>query len=460
MEINQKIFKAYDIRGIFPTDLNKELTYQIARTFAELIKEENPGVQIKIVLSRDMRLSSDLLHQEVLQAFADSEIKVLDIGLSSTPVFYFGVATLGASAGMQISASHNPKEYNGFKLTRNQAKPINGDNGIYEIRNRVLQKTFEKLGKASKVEKIEILPQYIAHAQKYIKPLKKELKIVVDSANAMAGIDLEGFFKNYSQLKVNYLNRELDGSFPAHEANPLKEETLDQLKTEVVKQRADLGIATDGDGDRYMFIDEKGQFVRPDLINALLARKTVKEGQKRTILYDLRSSKTVEKEIQKYGGKALKCRVGHSFIKEQMRKSSAFFAGELSGHYYLEVMPDIFFEFPLYVVSKLLEIISGEAKPLSQIAQPLLYYFHTNEFNFKVEKKEEIIKALKEKFKDAKQFELDGVSFEYPTWWFNVRMSNTEPLMRFNLEANTPEERDQRRKEITEILVSLGGIPE
>lgn len=455
--IDPKIFKAYDIRGIYPTALDEDLAYRIGRVFAQLIKEENPQKPVKIVLSRDMRLSGESIHKEIISAFADEDIQILDIGLASTPMFYFAVTTLEADGGMQISASHNPKEYNGFKLTRYKAMPINGDNGIYKIRDLVLSLNFTRLNKKIFIEKLNLLPKYLEHAKTYMKSLKKELNLVVDSANAMAGLDLEDFFKTFHQIKVSYLNRELDGSFPAHEANPLKEETLEQLKKEVVRLGADLGIATDGDGDRYMFIDEKGKFVRPDLINALLARKTVKEASGKPILYDLRSSKTVEEKIKECGGQALKCRVGHSFIKEQMRKNDAFFAGELSGHYYLEVLPDAYFEFPLYVVSKLLEIIEEDEKPLSEITKPLLTYFHTNEFNFKVEKKDEIVNSLKEKYQDAHQFELDGLSVEYPTWWFNVRMSNTEPLLRFNLEANTKEEMEQKKKEITEIILSLGG---
>ncbi len=459
-KIDPTIFKAYDIRGIYPSSLDEDLSYRIGRTFAQMIKQENPGKKVKIVVSRDMRLSSDSLHQEILQSLSDEEVEIIDIGLASTPMFYFAVTTFTADAGMQISASHNPKDYNGFKLTRKNAMPINGDNGIYAMRETVMKSSFPKLNKPVVTKKANVLENYIEKALKFVKSPDLNLALVIDSANAMAGNDLDAFFRNFSGIRVSFLNRELDGSFPAHEANPLKEETLTELKKKVVQDKANFGIATDGDGDRYMFIDENGQFVRPDLINALLARKTVPEGKGEPILYDLRSSKAVAEEIEKYGGKADKCRVGHSFIKEQMRGLDAYFAGELSGHYYLEVLPEAYFEFPLFVVSKLMEIINEEKLSLSKLIEPIKHYFHTNEFNFKIENKDGTIKAFEEKYKDSHLLKLDGLSVEYPTWWFNVRPSNTEPLLRFNLEANTKEEMEKRKQEVTEIVLSLGGQPE
>lgn len=459
-KIDPAIFKAYDIRGIYPTALDEDLSYAIGRVFGELIKKENPQKKVSVLVSRDMRLSSDSLHKQILQSLADSDIEIIDIGLASTPMFYFAVTVFAADAGIQISASHNPKDYNGFKMTRKNAMPINGDNGIYEMRDLVLKTPFTKLNKPVSTKKVEILDKYIAKALEFVKTPNINLSLVIDSANAMAGNDLDAFFRNFSGVETEFLNRELDGSFPAHEANPLKEETLTELKQRVVEKKADLGIATDGDGDRYMFIDETGQFVRPDLINALLARKTVPEGRGEPILFDLRSSRTVAEEIEKYGGKAAKCRVGHSFIKSQMRELDAYFAGELSGHYYLEVLPNAYFEFPLFVVSKLMEIIQEEKTSLSNLIKPLKHYFHTNEFNFKMEDKDKVLKAFEEKYQDGTLSKLDGLSVEYPTWWFNVRASNTEPLLRFNLEANTQDEMEKKKEEVTDIVLGLGGQPE
>lgn len=459
-KIDPTIFKAYDIRGIYPTALNEDLAYKIGRVFARMIKAENPGKKVTIVLSRDMRLSSDSLHQEVLQGFADEEVKIIDLGLTSTPAFYFAVSLFGAEAGMEISASHNPKEYNGFKMTRKNANPINGDNGIYQIRDAVLSAKFARLNRPPIVQNENILGRYIDHAVKSMTPGQKKLTIVIDSANAMAGDDLEAFFKRFPSIKVTFLNRQLDGNFPAHEANPLKEETLSELKKTVVEKAADFGIATDGDGDRYMFIDEMGQYVRPDLVNALLTEKTVTEAKGKPIFYDLRSSKIVEEQIKKFGGVAEKCRVGHAFIKAQMKQGNAYFTGELSGHYYLEVLPDAYFEFPLFVVAKLIEILEEKRESLTKLIQPLRRYFHTNEFNFKINDKEKAIRTFKEKYKDGHQFNLDGLSVEYPTWWFNVRPSNTEPLLRFNLESKSEEEMKQKRQEVTNVIFSLGGEPE
>ncbi len=459
-KIDAAIFKAYDIRGIYPKALDEDLSYRIGRVFAQLIKKENPGKKVSILVSRDMRLSSDSLHEQILQSLADEEVEIIDVGLASTPMFYFAVTIFNAHAGIQISASHNPKDYNGFKMTRQRAMPINGDNGIYEMRDTVLKTSFTKLNKPVSTKKVDVLADYIAKALEFVKSPDANLTLVADSANAMAGNDLDAFFRNFSGIKLQFLNRELNGSFPAHEANPLKEETLTELKKKVVENKANFGIATDGDGDRYMFIDENGQFVRPDLINALLARKTVKEGKGEPVLFDLRSSRAVAEEIEKYGGKAAKCRVGHSFIKSQMRELDAYFAGELSGHYYLEVLPGAYFEFPLFVVAMLMEIIQEEKTSLSKLIEPIKHYFHTNEFNFKMDDKEKALKTFEEKYREAKLLKLDGLSVEYPTWWFNVRASNTEPLLRFNLEANTKEEMEQRKKEVTDIVLSLGGKPE
>lgn len=459
--INPKIFKAYDIRGIYPTDLNEEIAYQIARHLARLIKSENTSKpEISALVSRDMRLSSNSLHDSFIKGLADENVNIVDIGLSSTPMFNFAVASAKVDLGIQITASHNPKEYNGFKMTRAMTEAINGDKGIYQVRDAVIKETLPKLNKTANLETFDAKKEYIKRALDFKAEPNKKMRIVVDSANAMAGEDLESFFSNYENVEIIFLNRNLDGSFPAHLANPIKEETLDELKKKVVEEKADFGIATDGDGDRYMFIDKKGNYIRADIINALLARETVKEANGRPILYGLISSRIVPEEITKRGGKAEKCRVGYSFIKPQMREMHAYFTGELSGHYFIEVLPNAYFEFPLYVVAKVIKIISEEGKTLSELTMPLYKYFHTNEFNFKVEDKEKAIKTFEEKYKDSHQFKLDGLSVEYPTWWFNIRPSNTEPLLRFNLEANTKEEMLVKKQEVTDLISSLGGKPE
>lgn len=452
--VNTKIFKAYDIRGIYPTDLNEEISYQIGRQLARLINKKT------CVVSRDMRLSGEAIHKQFIQGLADEDVEIIDIGLGSTPLFYFAVTYFKADFGAQISASHNPKDYNGFKMTRSLADPINGDNGINQIKDAIAKETLNHLNKTPKIKNVEILHEYIKVAENYKVEPSKKMKVIVDSGNAMGGVDSEAFLKTYENIEAVYLNRTLDGSFPVHEPNPIKEETLDELKSKVVGEKADFGIATDGDGDRYMFVDEKGNYIRADIVNALLSEENVKEAKGRPILYNLVSSKIVDEEITRNGGKAIKCRVGHSFIKPQMRQLHAYFTGEHSGHYFIEVLPNSYFEFPLYVVAKLIKILNEKNKTLSQLTIPLYKYFYSGEFNFKVENKEEAIKTFEEKYNDAKKLHLDGLSLEYPTWWVNIRPSNTEPLLRFNLEANTKEEMLAKKQEVTELIVSMGGQPE
>lgn len=458
--INPKIFKAYDIRGIYPTDLNEEIAYQIARQLAILIKTENPAKTLTAVISRDMRLSGNSIHKNVLQGLADEDINIIDIGLGSTPMFYFAVSYFNVDFGAQISASHNPKDYNGFKITRARADPVNGDTGIFQVRDKVLSENLPRLNKTPNIKNENILSEYIKTAEKYKVEPDKKMKVIVDSANAMAGIDTESFLKSYRNIDAVYLNRELDGSFPAHEPNPLKEETVEELKKRVIEEKADFGIATDGDGDRYMFVDEKGNYIRADIVNALLAEENVREAKGKPILYNLVSSKIVNEEITRFGGKAVKCRVGHSFIKPQMRELHAYFTGEHSGHYFIEVLPDSYFEFPLYVVAKLIKILSEKNKTLNQMTVPLYKYYFSGEFNFKVEDKEKAVKTFEDKYPDAQKLHLDGLSLEYPTWWVNIRPSNTEPLLRFNLEANSKEEMLAKKQEVTDLISSLGGKPE
>ncbi|MGA1048155.1 MAG: phosphomannomutase/phosphoglucomutase, partial [Minisyncoccia bacterium] len=356
MHTNPSIFKAYDIRGIYGSDLTNETAYKLGRAYGQFLKQEYPKQsELTVIVSRDMRESGVDLESQLKQGLADESIKIINIGISSTPMMYYAVLEYGVDGGIIITASHNPAEYNGFKLVKHNSIPISGDKGIYQMRDIVMHNTLEAQNlPILETIKTDTLQEYIDNVLSYhnkaieIKPLK----VVVDTANGMGYPAIKAFLDNFPQLEVSYLYPELDGNFPNHEANPLKEETLLDLQNKIRELGADFGIAGDGDFDRVSFVDNTGKTIRPDITTALLAQMllTGREGSK--ILYDLRSSNITPEEITRQGGVAMQTRVGHSFIKAQMREEKAFFAGEFSGHFYLDVMKGsehAYFENPLFV---------------------------------------------------------------------------------------------------------------
>lgn len=444
------IFKGYDIRGIYPSQLNQETAYKIGRAFVSFVKPKN------VVIGQDVRLSSPKLFESLSQGIMDQGADVIHIGLSTTPMMYFSTIKLGADAGINITASHNPKEYNGFKLVRRQAVPISSETGIYEIQELVEKNKFSKPKKKGKLMKQEMLNQYINNALSFVDVEKiKYLKICVDTANAMGGLIIPKLFGKLP-CELVPLFMDMDGTFPNHEPNPLKEETLEELKKSVVKEKADLGIGLDGDADRIIFVDEKAQVIPGDIMTALLSKMILSKHPKTPkakILYDLRSSWVVKEEIEKHGGKAIEFRVGHSFIKEKMRTESIEFAGEVSGHYYLK--QNHYIESPMIIILYLLEFLSKEKekKNLSEIIEPLKKYFPSGEINFKVKNKEATMKKVEKEFKDAKRIShMDGLKVEYKDFWFNLRPSNTEPLIRLNIEAKTKPKMEEMRSEISLMI--------
>lgn len=445
MSTNPEIFKAYDIRGLYPEEINEDTAYLIGRALADFTKAKT------IVVGRDMRVSSVPIEESLIQGIINQGVSVIKIGLATTPMLYFASGKLKVEAGAIITASHNPAEYNGMKFCRKKAVPIGEGSGMEEIKNLVLENKFENVVKKGSVENnTEIQGQYINHVISFINSKNQKKKIIFDFANGMGALDKK-IYDNLSQyIEPRYLFDELDGSFPNHEANPLKISTLETLQKKVLEEKADFGVAMDGDGDRVGFVDENGEVVPMDYLIALLAKEILKKKPGSTILMDLRSSNAVKEYIEEAGGIVHRCRVGHSLIKKQMREDGAVFAGELSGHYFFE--ENFKAEIAPLAVVIILNLLNESNKNLSELAKDLKRYYHSGEINSEVEDKEKIFSELKEKYKDGKLDETDGIRIDYNDWWFNVRASNTEPKMRLNLEAKTKELMEKKRDEVLGII--------
>ena len=440
------IFKAYDIRGIYGKELDEDLARKIGRGLVTFT-----GCR-KVAVGRDIRPHSAPLFKALAEGLAMQGADVIDIGECSTPMSYFANGTLGCDAGVMITASHNPREYNGFKLTRANAVPISGATGIKEIERIVLEETFAKpAGVPGKIFRHEIVQEYAAYFRKMAN-IKRPLRIAVDYANAMGILEAETF--KGLPIETTPLYGDPDGTFPNHEANPLKTETLDALRAEVKKGGYDFGVAFDGDADRAGFVDERGEIIPMDMTTALIAKDVLRERPGSVVFYDLRSSWAVKEVIEEAGGVPMMSRVGHAFIKNQMREHDAIFAGELSGHYYFKA--NFTTESSALAVISLANIISASDKPLSAMIRPIMRYFASGEINSSLASRDDadrVITTLKEKYgAKGHVFELDGVSVEFDDWWFNVRCSNTEPLIRLNLEAKTKSMMEEKRDELLSII--------
>lgn len=444
-KIKPEIFRAYDIRGIYPSTINESTSYLIGRAFVKFLKKPQPN----IVVGRDNRLSSTQLFKALTKGILEQGGNVIDIGLALTPMLYFSVAHFKFDGGINITASHNPPEYNGFKLVREEAIPISGTTGLKEIK-KLANQTFEAPTKRGKLIKKKVLNEYIKFNLKdfNLKEIKP-LKIIIDTANAVAGIVVPEFFKK-TNCKIYHLFSELDGSFPNHLPTPHEEKNLKWLKEEVKKKKANLGIAFDGDGDRIIFVDENGKMIEGDLITSLLVSLILKENSGEKVLCDVRSSNVVRDAVKENRGKVVIGRIGHSFIKEKMRKENIIFQGELNGHYYLK--DHYFSEAPFFVIFKILEEISKTKKKISELVKPFQRYFHSGEINFKVENKREVLKNLEKKYKGGKISKIDGLRVDFPDWWFNARPSQTEPVLRLVVEAKTKKLMIEKKKELSSLI--------
>ena len=437
------IFKAYDIRGIYGRDLNEQTALAIGRAFVDFL-----GCR-KVVVGRDMRPHSRPVFDALVRGLTMQGADVISVGLCSTPMSYFANGFLGADASIMITASHNPAEWNGFKLCRAQAVPLSGLTGIADIEHIVRSGQFKPPAPApGKVSETDILPEYARHIKALIPggKLDRPVKIAADFANSVGAIEAQTL---KDIIEIDPLFEELDGSFPNHEANPLKAETLSALQRKIRSGKYDFGAAFDGDADRAGFVDEKGDIIPMDMITALVARSILKK-EKGYILYDLRSSWTVKEVIEENGGTPQMCRVGHAFIKQDMRRVKAIFAGEVSGHYYFR--DNYYTESSSMAVLFVASLVSRSRQPLSELLAPLRRYCKSQEINSEVKNPAAVFKRLKETYRDGKMFELDGLSIEFPDWWFNVRASNTEPLVRLNLEARSQKMLDERQQEVLNLI--------
>ena len=439
------IFNAYDIRGIYGTELTEDIFYKIARAYAKFANVK------KVVVARDCRKSSDSLFAAFTKGLVDVGVDVLDIGLASTPMSYFANGTLKADGSVMITASHNTKEWNGCKLCKANAVPISGATGIKDIEKMVMTGDLgEDAAVKGTVTKVDVSAEYAEHVKKFAH-LARPLHLALDFGNGM-GIAESVAFKD-SAITYDALYGNYDGDFPNHPANPLETETLDDLRAFIKANpgKYAFGVAYDGDADRAGFIDEKGEIIAMDFITALIAQDLLKTNPGAACFYDLRSTKAAHEAIAGAGGKPMMSRVGHSFIKAQMRENDAIFAGELSGHYYFKA--NFTAESSSMATYALANIVSASEKPLSELVAPLRKYSQSGEINSKVADAAAVLAKIKVLFPDF--FELDGVSvdrWDSEGFWFNVRMSNTEPLVRLNLEGKTPGVMVAKRDEILSII--------
>jgi phosphomannomutase len=451
MTINPAIFKAYDVRGLYPSEVNEEGARLIGRGFVAYLNAT------RIAVTRDMRLSSPTVAAAFIEGARLQGADVVDYGMAGTDMMYFAVARDGHDGGAQITASHNPKEYNGIKLVRREAFPLSGDAGIGDIRDMVNEHRLPAPASTrGTVSQSEMLDDYVNHVMSFIDPsVVKPFKVVADGGNGIAGMVAPKLFARLP-CRVIPLCLEVDGTFPNHEANPLIEENRAHIVERVLQEQADIGIAWDGDADRCFFIDGTGEFVAGDFVTALLAESFLLKHPAAKVVYDVRASYAVKDIVAKYGGSALMNRVGHAFFKRRMREEGAIFGGEVTGHYYFR---DNFYADNGFIPALLiLELMSKKDMTLAELLAPLREkYFISGEINTKVSDMRVVqqkIDGLSARYTDGRVYTMDGVSAEFADWHFNVRPSNTEPLLRLNLEAVTPELMERKRDEVLAFIRS------
>ena len=445
--LDPKTFKAYDVRGLYPGELDEQGSYLIGRAYVEQFEPR------AIAVGRDMRLSSPSMAAAVIEGAADAGTDVVDIGMVGTEMVYFAVGELGLDGGIMVTASHNPKEYTGMKIVRGGALPVGGDSGLAEIRERALQTSSGSIRSGS-IRTQDIWPGYVARVLSFVDVgSMRPLRVVIDAANGMAGTMLPRVLERLP-LEVVRCYFEPDGSFPNHEPNPLLPENREFIVRKTIEEGADFGVAFDGDADRCFFVDDTGEFVPGDFATALLAEGVLEKEPGAKVIYDVRASWAVPETIERAGGTALVNRVGHAFIKHRMREEQAAFAGEVSGHYYFRD----FSQADSGVIPFLLmaERISRSGAKLSELLGSYRSrYFITGELNTPVADVTEKLRVIEERFgPEGTVSHLDGVSVESDDWHFNVRPSNTEPLLRLNLEARSRELMERKRNEVLAAIHS------
>jgi phosphomannomutase len=449
MNINPDIFKAYDVRGVYPTEVNEEAARGIGAAFVAYLKAK------RIAVGRDMRLSSPAIAAAFVDGASAQGADVVDYGMIPTDMLYFAVARDGHDGGVQVTASHNPKQYNGMKMVRQEAFPLSGEEGLLEIREMLQQNAVPPpAARRGQVTTKNALDAYVEHVMSFIDPaVIRPFNVVLDAGSGMGGLVAPKLFERLP-CRTTRLCFTIDGTFPTHEANPLIEENRRDIVERVVAEKADIGIAWDGDADRCFFIDGTGAFISGDFITALLAEAFLLKHPGATIIYDLRASRAVKDTVERYKGTALMNRVGHAFFKRRMRETNAIFGGEVTGHYYFR---DNFYADNGFIPALLiLELMSKKGQSLHDLLKPLnAKYFISGEINTKLKSMADVPAKLDQiaaKFGDAHQMHMDGLSVEYDDWHFNVRPSNTEPLLRLNLEATTPTLMAEKRDEVLALI--------
>ncbi len=449
MNLNPEIFKAYDVRGTYPDQIDEPAARAIGAAFVAYLNAKFIGV------GRDMRLSSPTIAAAFIDGASQQGAEVIDYGMIPTDVLYFAVASDELDGGVEITASHNPKQYNGMKMVRREAFPLSGDAGISDIRDMIAADRLPAPAAArGRVRERNVVVPYVEHVLSFIDPaVIRPFNVVLDAGSGMAGQIAPRLFHSLP-CKTTRLCFEIDGRFPNHEANPLIEENRRDIVERVVADKADIGIAWDGDADRCFFIDGAGDFVPGDFVTALLAEAFLLKHPGATIIYDLRASHAVKDVVERYGGKALMNRVGHAFFKRRMRETNAIFGGEVTGHYYFR---DNFFADNGFIPALLmLELMSKKGLSLRELLEPLRNrYFISGEINTKLQSMDAVPARLEEiaaRYSDGQQYKLDGISVEYPDWHFNVRASNTEPLLRLNLEATNADLMARKRDEVVALI--------
>ncbi len=446
--LDPTIFKAYDVRGLYGSALDEEGAYAIGRAYVAHFEPR------RIAVGRDMRVSSPAMAAALIEGAADGGADVLDLGLVGTEMVYFAVGDLGLDGGVVVTASHNPKEYTGMKIVRRGALPVGGESGLLEVRDRALElvlKQHKPPLRRGTVREEDIWPAFVDKVLSFVDPeAMKPLRVVIDAANGMAGVMLPPVLERLPVEAVTCYF-EPDGTFPNHEPNPLLPENREFIVRKTTDEGADLGVAFDGDGDRCFFVDDAGEFVPGDFVTALLARSILEREGGGKVIYDVRASRAVPETIEQAGGDPLINRVGHAYIKHRMRKEDAVFGGEVSAHYYFRDFSQA--DSGVVPFLLMLALISKDGRRLSEILAPFRErFFLTGEINTPVADVPLKLQELKERYADGRVTHLDGISVDYDDWHFNVRPSNTEPLLRLNLEAFSQELMERKRDEVLDLI--------
>jgi len=450
----EKVFKAYDVRATYPDMLNEEIAWRIGFATASFLHSSLRGMDrtepdaTAIVVGRDMRQSSPSLSEAFIQGAQIGGAPIIDIGMIDTPQIYFAINRLKTCGGVQTTASHNPAHYNGFKISGIRGTPVGDDTGLQDI-CRIAQNTVKhESGRSASIVQRDLSDDYRAFVHSFLNDTRP-MRICIDASNGMAGKWVPILFGDVPSLDLHCINMEHDGTF-VHEPNPLVDENLAELCTLIKRKNADFGICFDGDADRLVVVDERGQIVRCDILTGLLAQRFLEQSPGATVVYDLRSSRSVAEAIKSAGGVPRRERVGHAFMKKALAESKGVFGGELSGHFYFR--DNYYCDSGFLAMVHVINTINEAGRPLSELLEPLKRYHNSGERNFRNDEKDQTIAALGEQYSDGRVDFLDGVTVQYKDWWFNVRKSNTEPVLRLNLEAKSAALLDEKLSELAPQL--------